>query len=91
MITIEIRGHVAESPTWSCQGCGEPWPCAEMRIIPREDAHTYLSLMASILPSAIRDLRGRLDGPDPIAIVRRFVWWLPLSYDEARAIAKRMR
>ncbi|MEE3917791.1 hypothetical protein V2I01_00795 [Micromonospora sp. BRA006-A] len=28
---------------------------------------------------AIRDLRGRPDGPDPIAIVRRFLWFLPLT------------
>nr|WP_181726589.1 hypothetical protein [Micromonospora provocatoris] len=40
---------------------------------------------------AIRDLRGRPDGPDPIAIVRRFLWFLPLTDAEARAVALRLR
>jgi len=91
VIIVEIRGHVAQSPLWDCRECGDPWPCPDLRAIPRKDAHTYLSMISRILPIAIRDLRGRASGPDPIAVVRRFCWWMPLSYDEARSIALRMR
>ncbi|MGW3783790.1 hypothetical protein ACWD5Z_04350 [Micromonospora chokoriensis] len=42
-------------------------------------------------PQAIRDLRGQPGGPDPVAIVRRFLWFLPLTDEEARAVALRLR
>ncbi|MGB2570853.1 hypothetical protein ACPFP2_20720 [Micromonospora citrea] len=47
--------------------------------------------MSLLLRGAIRDLRGRVEGPQPPEIVKRFLWFLPLSDDEARAIALRLR
>ncbi len=91
MLAVEIAGHVARSPVWDCRECGEPWPCPDLQTIPSQDAWSYLPMISRIMPVAIRDLRGRPSGPDPIDVVKRFCWWMPLSNDEARAIALRMR
>ncbi|MFI1196905.1 hypothetical protein ACH4T9_27110 [Micromonospora sp. NPDC020750] len=40
---------------------------------------------------AVRDLRGWPGGPTPPEIVQRFLWFVPLTDDEARAIALRVR
>ncbi|MEV0001188.1 hypothetical protein AB0H28_02730 [Micromonospora sp. NPDC050980] len=52
---------------------------------------TLIPEYARLTRRTIRDLRGRVDGPTPPEIVRRFLWFLPLSDDEARAIALRLR
>ncbi|MEU6073544.1 hypothetical protein [Micromonospora sp. NPDC047074] len=83
--------HVAGSPDWRCRGCGQPWPCPALRAMPDPASQDLLPVVSALLTAAIRDLRGRPGGPDPIDVVRRFLWWLPLSHDEARAIALRMR
>ncbi len=40
---------------------------------------------------AVRDLRGQPGGPTPPEVVRRFLWFLPLTDDQARAVALRVR
>ncbi|WP_243707815.1 hypothetical protein [Micromonospora sp. KC606] len=47
--------------------------------------------MSSVMRGAIRDLRGRPEGPRPPEIVKRFLWFLPLDGEEARAVALRVR
>ncbi len=37
------------------------------------------------MPTAIRDLRGRPEGPEPPEIVKRFLWFLPLRDAQARS------
>ncbi|WP_433271559.1 hypothetical protein ACQPWR_22930 [Micromonospora vinacea] len=61
---------------------------------PRPDAARRATLIpefSRITRRAIRDLRGQPGGPDPVAIVRRFLWFLPLTEEEARAVALRLR
>ncbi|WP_431896421.1 hypothetical protein [Micromonospora haikouensis] len=90
---LPATGHLGRSPTWDCECCGEPWPCPTLRAIPtdRLDRSTLLPVVSYLMPTAIRDLRGRPEGPEPPEIVKRFLWFLPLRDAEARAIALRMR
>ncbi|WP_433343211.1 hypothetical protein [Micromonospora sp. CA-111912] len=88
--TVQVAGHVAGSPDWRCRGCAEPWPCPELRAMPNLATRDLLPVVSTLITTAIHDLRGRPGGPDPIDVVRRFLWWLPLSHEEARAIALRM-
>ncbi|WP_243704599.1 hypothetical protein [Micromonospora sp. KC723] len=88
-----VTGHIGYPPSWDCEACGEPWPCPNFQTIPpdRLTTSTLIPVMAFLLSRAIKDLRGRPEGPEPPEIVQRFVWFLPLSDDEARAIALRLR
>ncbi|MCT2276203.1 hypothetical protein [Micromonospora chalcea] len=90
---LSAIGHIGYEPDWVCERCREPWPCPALRRIPRDqlDPAALIRMMAFLVRGAIRDLRGRVEGPEPPEIVRRFFWFLPLSDDEARAIARRLR
>ncbi|MEU8264419.1 hypothetical protein AB0C02_27830 [Micromonospora sp. NPDC048999] len=86
-------GHAGHRPSWVCETCADPWPCAPFRAyadwrLPRA---ALIPTMSVLLRSAIPDLRGRPQGPTPPEIVRRFLWFLPLTDDEARAVALRLR
>ncbi|MFI5837501.1 hypothetical protein ACIA5A_27870 [Micromonospora sp. NPDC051300] len=85
--------HRARGPAWVCDGCGQDWPCPALRSVPTDAARraTLLPEFARVTRHALRDLRGRPGGPDPVTIVRRFLWFLPLSDEEARAVALRLR
>jgi hypothetical protein len=85
--------HTACGPAWRCDACGQDWPCQTLRATPTDAARraTLIPEFSRITRRAIRDLRGRPGGPDPIAIVRRFLWFLPLTDEEARAVALRLR
>ncbi|WP_239543510.1 hypothetical protein [Micromonospora terminaliae] len=85
--------HTATGPSWRCDACGQDWPCPALRAIPTDAARraTLIPEFSRITRRAIRDLRGRPGGPDPVAVVRRFLWFLPLTDEEARAIALRLR
>ncbi|MFG2169403.1 hypothetical protein [Micromonospora chersina] len=85
--------HTACGPSWTCDACGRDWPCPALRATPTDAARraTLIPEYSRITRQAIRDLRGRPGGPDPVAIVRRFLWFLPLTDEEARAVALRLR
>ncbi|MET8084177.1 hypothetical protein [Micromonospora sp. NPDC005197] len=86
-------GHTADGPFWICDACGRDWPCPALRATPTDAARraTLIPEFSRITRRAIRDLRGQPGGPDPVAIVRRFLWFLPLTDEEARAVALRLR
>ncbi|MEU3457184.1 hypothetical protein ABZ671_26805 [Micromonospora sp. NPDC006766] len=88
-----LSAHRSCGPAWRCEQCGEPWPCPTLRAAPTDAARraTLIPEFSRLTRQAIRDLRGRPGGPDPIAIVRRFLWFLPLTDEEARAVALRLR
>ncbi|MEV4478584.1 hypothetical protein AB0K04_06815 [Micromonospora coxensis] len=90
---LAVSGHIGYHPSWDCETCGEPWPCPTFRAVPRQrlDPGALIPVMSLLVRGAIRDLRGRPEGPQPPEIVKRFLWFLPLSDDEARAIALRLR
>ncbi|WP_406071425.1 hypothetical protein [Micromonospora sp. NBC_01638] len=85
--------HTADGPLWTCDACGRDWPCPALRATPTDAARraTLIPEFSRITRRAIRDLRGQPGGPDPVAIVRRFLWFLPLTDEEARAVALRLR
>ncbi|GAB3336995.1 hypothetical protein GCM10027452_10280 [Micromonospora halotolerans] len=85
--------HVANGPAWTCDQCGQPWPCPVLRSAPTtaERRATLIPEFSRITRRAIRDLRGRPGGPTPPEIVKRFLYFLPLTDEEARAIALRLR
>ncbi|MFI1193543.1 hypothetical protein ACH4T9_09805 [Micromonospora sp. NPDC020750] len=89
----DLTDHCAAGPGWRCEACGEEFPCSTWRGLPL-DRHlrgALLSCFTLLLGQAVRDLRGHPDGPTPPQIVRRFLWFMPLSDDEARAVALRVR
>ncbi|RKN49061.1 hypothetical protein [Micromonospora endolithica] len=92
-ISVYIDHSPNPPPAWTCHVCGTDWPCAKWRTANPGPAERKLLLpvISGLLPGAIRDLRGRVDGPQPPEIVKRFLFFLPLSDDEALAIARRMR
>lgn len=88
-----LADHYGWSPTWTCEKCGKPWPCPAWTRRPTDPA-----LVQALLPGftrmasmAIRDLRGRSEGSEPAEIVKRFLWFMPLSEEEARTTALRLR
>ncbi|MBM0278287.1 hypothetical protein JM949_24565 [Micromonospora sp. STR1s_6] len=85
--------HTADGPLWTSDACGQDWPCPAVRATPTDAARraTLIPEFSRITRRAIRDLRGQPGGPDPVAIVRRFFWFLPLTDEEARAVALRLR
>ncbi|WP_233220154.1 hypothetical protein [Micromonospora sp. RP3T] len=90
---VPLSAHVADGPAWICARCGHDWPCPTLRAAPTDAVRraTLIPEFSRLTRRALRDLRGRADGPTPPEIVKRFLWFLPLSDDEARAIALRLR
>ncbi|NES26397.1 hypothetical protein GCE86_28260 [Micromonospora terminaliae] len=75
--------HTPLRPVWCCRACGQPWPCAQARLLLKAeyaDDQIGLSLyLCGLLHEAARDLY-RLnpdDGPAPADLFRRFVAWGP--------------
>ncbi|MER5704622.1 hypothetical protein ABT023_22145 [Micromonospora sp. NPDC002296] len=90
---LALELHYAAGSGWRCEADGEPFPCSVWRGLPMDD-HLRGALLASFtlfLRPAIRDLRGRPEGPTPPEIVKRFLWFLPMTDEEARATALRCR
>ncbi|MGC4806236.1 hypothetical protein [Micromonospora sp. DT233] len=88
-----LQLHRAAGPAWRCEVDGEPFPCSAWRDLPVDEhfARVLLAVFTVFLGPAIRDLRGRPEGPTPPEIVKRFLWFLPLTDEEARATALRCR
>jgi hypothetical protein len=82
----KVVGHLDAGPA----GGGGP---RRLTSAPTDAARraTLIPEITRITRRAIRDLRGRAGGPTPPEIVRRFLWFLPLTDEEARAIALRLR
>ncbi|MEU7982364.1 hypothetical protein AB0B63_28005 [Micromonospora sp. NPDC049081] len=90
VVTFEV--HLGCHPTWICEACAEPWPCSTFRAIPTDDVtDRLLPVMSFMLRTAIRDRREQAQGPEPHEIARRFLWFLGLTDDEARASAATVR
>ncbi len=92
-VPVDLELHCAGRPDWRCAHDGEPFPCPAWRALPLDDSlrAVLLAAFTLFLRPAIRDLRGQPDGPTPPEIVRRFLWFLPVTDEEARAVALRYR
>ncbi|WBB76380.1 hypothetical protein O7602_12965 [Micromonospora sp. WMMD1128] len=85
--------HSTAAPAWVCDDCGADWPCPAWTSAPTDAARRaeLLPEFVRLTRRAIHDLRGRPGGPQPPEIVRRFLWFLSLNDEEARAVARRLR
>ncbi|MEV4196869.1 hypothetical protein [Micromonospora globbae] len=75
--------HVPIRPLWMCRACGQPWPCAEARLLLRveyDQKPVELAIyLSGLYHEATHDL-FRLnphDGPTPRELFERFVAWGP--------------
>ncbi|MEV6690150.1 hypothetical protein AB0M35_01550 [Micromonospora sp. NPDC051196] len=74
--------HTPLRPMWCCRVDGQPWPCAEARLLLRVefDRNTVgLTIyLAGLMYEAMRDLYhlNPHDGPEPTALFARFVGWV---------------
>ncbi|MFG1953862.1 hypothetical protein [Micromonospora sp. NPDC048830] len=93
LTVVVFAAHYAAGPHWICVACAQPWPCPTWTDLPIDAAlrRALLPGFSILVPQAIRDLRGRPEGPEPPEIVKRFLWFLPLTDEEARATARRLR
>ncbi len=68
---------------WACRACGQPWPCAEARLLLKAEFATRPSslsiYLAGLLYEAMHDLYhlNPHDGPGPRELFDRFVAWGP--------------
>ncbi|MEV6816538.1 hypothetical protein [Micromonospora sp. NPDC051296] len=75
--------HTPLRPIWCCRVDGQPWPCAEARLLLRVEYDgnlTGLSIyLAGLMYEAMRDLYhlNPHDGPEPKVLFDRFVAWGP--------------
>ncbi|PZG15460.1 hypothetical protein C1I95_19550 [Micromonospora craterilacus] len=73
--------HTPLRPMWCCRADGQPWPCAEARLLLRAEFDRNLAgltiYLAGLMYEAIRDLYhlNPHDGPEPKALFDRFVGW----------------
>ncbi|MET7705695.1 hypothetical protein [Micromonospora sp. NPDC005413] len=77
------KPHTPLRPMWFCRVDGQPWPCAEAKLLLRaefEDNRPGLSIyLAGMFYEATRDLYhlNPHDGPTPRELYERFVAWGP--------------
>lgn len=73
--------HTPLRPMWCCRVDGQPWPCAEARLLLRvefdRNAVGLTIYLAGLMYEAMRDLYhlNPHDGPEPTALFDRFVGW----------------
>jgi hypothetical protein len=68
--------HFYRRPSWSCQGCGEPWPCARARddLIAqyRPERISLAMYLGALLADAVHDGLG----PCPDDVYARLLGWV---------------
>ncbi|GAA0375855.1 hypothetical protein GCM10009541_17910 [Micromonospora gifhornensis] len=75
--------HTPLRPMWCCRADGQPWPCAQARLLLRAEYDQNpvgLSIyLAGLMYEAMRDLYrlNPYDGPEPAALFDRFLAWGP--------------
>ncbi|WP_433528978.1 hypothetical protein ACQPYA_21965 [Micromonospora sp. CA-263727] len=75
--------HTPLRPMWCCRADGQPWPCAEARLLLRAEYEGNLIglsiYLAGLMYEAMRDLYhlNPHDGPEPQSFFDRFVAWGP--------------
>ncbi|MGI5182227.1 flavin reductase [Dactylosporangium sp. CA-152071] len=66
--------HRPARPTWTCSGCGQPWPCPERRRIFLEDFQGRRMQLRGVLALFLIDATEDL--ADPVEqLHERFVSW----------------
>ncbi|MBQ0892215.1 hypothetical protein KBX37_03720 [Micromonospora sp. U56] len=75
--------HTPMRPHWFCRSCGQPWPCAQSRLLLKAEYERKLPTLsiylAGLMYEAMQDLYhlNPHDGPSPRELFDRFVAWGP--------------
>ena len=67
--------HVPRRPTWSCQGCGQPWPCATYRAAALAEEHDGRHRLTARLGEYLADAKWDLRDVPLAELEARFVSW----------------
>ncbi len=71
--------HSGERPTWDCESCGQPWPCANAKEQLLQEFHGYPSVLAVYMSAqmceAVLDLTAHGAEP-PADLYERFLSWI---------------
>lgn len=75
--------HVPRRPTWTCYGCGDPWPCAtrQRQLLAEFDRapRTLTERMRATFAAAVADQPQRPDWEraEPGELFTRMLGWIP--------------
>ncbi|BAL91351.1 hypothetical protein AMIS_61310 [Actinoplanes missouriensis 431] len=72
-----VGEHFYLRPSWSCQGCGEPWPCARARADLMAQYRPERISLAIYLGAVLADaLHDGLGTSCPEALYHRMLGWI---------------
>jgi hypothetical protein len=75
---VESAEHLYRRPSWQCQVCGQPWPCAGARGRMLDEFRMFPTVLAIYLASQLYDALGDIQSrgqPVPPDLYERFVAW----------------
>lgn len=82
------KNHATQRPSWDCEACLQPWPCANAKELLLEEFSGYPSVLAIYMSAqlceAMLDLTAH--GSDaPPDLFDRFMSWVHLASADRRA------
>jgi hypothetical protein len=81
--------HSGERPTWDCDACTQPWPCANAKDELLQEFHGYPSVLAVYMSAqmceAVLDLTAHGAEP-PADLYERFLSWIHLASTRRRSV-----
>lgn len=88
-----LANHIATQPHYICEACGRSWPCRAWTLRPLDQAarEAMRPAFTRMTQQALRHLADRPGGQRPYEIVKRFLWFMNYTDDEAQAVARRLR
>ena len=76
------RNHAAQRPSWDCEACLQPWPCANAKELLLNEFSGYPSVltiyMSAQLCEAVLDLTAH-GAEAPLDLFDRFMSWVHLA------------
>jgi hypothetical protein len=82
------RNHTGQRPSWDCEACGQPWPCANAKDVLLTEFRGYPSVLAIYMSAqmceAVVDLTAHGTEP-PADLFDRFMSWVHLASTDACA------
>lgn len=83
------QGHSGERPTWDCDACTQPWPCANAKVHLLREFHGYPSVLAVYMSAqmceAAIDLTAHGAEP-PADLYERFLSWIHFASVQQRSV-----
>jgi hypothetical protein len=79
--------HAGDRPSWDCEACAQPWPCANAKTTLLQEFRGFPSVLAVYMSAqmceAILDLTAHGTEP-PNDLYERFLSWIQLASTEPR-------